>query len=140
MESRLKIQLELISEPYLVARIDSADRDWLGQIGRCDSELVSVTQARDEISLVVEDSEHNRASFAGLSEIEPDWRAFRVVGPLAFDLVGIIADLTKVLAAAEIPVFCLSTFLTDYILVKARHVTNATEHLRNADYSVMITR
>lgn len=135
----MKIQLELLAAPYLIAMIDSDDLDCLRQIGRCETELVSVTKTKEEISLVVEDSPRNRELFAGVSEIEPDWRAFRIVGPLAFNLVGILADLTRVLASAEIPVFCLSTFLTDYILVKASDVTSATEHLRNADYSVMIT-
>jgi len=51
--------------------------------------------------------------------VERDWRAFEVVGPLPFGLTGVVSGLTAPLAAAGIPVFVVSTYDTDYVLVKA---------------------
>ena len=50
---------------------------------------------------------------------EDGWRAFRVKGSMAFGLVGVLARITGVLAEAGISVFAVSTFDTDYVLVKA---------------------
>ena len=50
---------------------------------------------------------------------EDGWRAFRVKGSIAFGLVGVLARITGALAAAGISVFAVSTFDTDYVLVKA---------------------
>src|SRR5262249_57285589 len=52
-------------------------------------------------------------------DVERGWRALEVVGPLPFDLVGVVSGLTSPLAAAGIPVFVLSTHDTDYLLVKS---------------------
>ena len=56
---------------------------------------------------------------------EDGWRAFRVVGAMEFTLVGVLARLTGRLAEQGIPVFAVSTFDTDYVLVKAEHFENA---------------
>jgi hypothetical protein len=50
---------------------------------------------------------------------EDGWRAFRVKGSMAFGLVGVLSRITGTLAAAGIAVFAVSTFDTDYVLVKA---------------------
>lgn len=50
---------------------------------------------------------------------EDGWMAFRVKGSMAFGLVGVLARITGALAAAGISVFAVSTFDTDYVLVKA---------------------
>lgn len=49
---------------------------------------------------------------------ENGWRAFRVRGPLEFSLIGVLAEISGALAAEGISVFCVSTFDTDYVLVK----------------------
>ena len=61
---------------------------------------------------------------AGIRQEGP-FRALRVRGPLDFSLVGILARLTETLAAAEIPVLAVSTFDTDYVLVRADDLDRA---------------
>ncbi len=63
---------------------------------------------------------------------EDGWRAFRIEGVLDFSLVGILARITQVLAEAGIGVFVVSTFNTDYVLVKEEHFARATESVRDA--------
>jgi hypothetical protein len=69
---------------------------------------------------------------------EPNWRALKVRGPLVFSEVGVIASLANPLAEAGISIFVISTFETDYILVKKRDLEAAVENLREAGHSVRI--
>ena len=68
---------------------------------------------------------------------ETGWRVFKVVGPLDFSLVGILAHLAGLLAEAEISIFALSTYDTDYLLVKADHLQAAREALTFAGHEVI---
>jgi len=61
------------------------------------------------------------------------WRAFKVEGPLDFGIVGIMAKLSSALAAAQVPLFAISTFDTDYIFVKADNLKSAIAALTVAD-------
>ena len=65
---------------------------------------------------------------------EDGWRAFRVEGQLDFSLVGILARISSVLAAEKIGIFAVSTFDTDYILVKAENLGRALAALDRAGY------
>ena len=68
---------------------------------------------------------------------EDGWRAFRIVGVLDFSLIGILAKLSGVLAAGGIGIFAVSTFNTDYILVKAENLDRALSLLRESGYAVV---
>ena len=60
---------------------------------------------------------------------EDGWRCFRLPGPLDFSLVGILAKITGRLRDAGIPVFAVSTYDTDYVLVKSPDAQRAAEAL-----------
>jgi hypothetical protein len=61
--------------------------------------------------------------------VERDWRAFELAGPIPFATTGVISGLTVPLAAARIGVFVISTYETDYLLVKAANFARASEVL-----------
>lgn len=67
---------------------------------------------------------------------EDNWRAMRVAGQLEFSLLGILAGITDALRQAEISVFCVSTYDTDYILVKADKLSAAENALISAGYEI----
>ena len=95
------------------------------------SSFFAVTRTGDELSLVVPDS----------VEVESDksdagWVCFKVEGPLDFSLVGILAGISSVLAEARVSIFALSTFDTDYILVKREQAQAAKDALGSAGYQV----
>ena len=75
---------------------------------------------------------------AGAADVkqEPDWRCLQVDGPLDFALIGILADLAGILAEAKISIFVLSTYDTDYLLVKADSLTAAVQALERAGHKV----
>lgn len=69
-------------------------------------------------------------------ERDDGWRAFRVQGVLDFSLVGILSKLSAVLAGQGIGIFAVSTYNTDYILVKAADFDRAMDALSAAGYAI----
>ncbi|MDO4483382.1 MAG: ACT domain-containing protein [Clostridia bacterium] len=67
---------------------------------------------------------------------EDGWRGFRIVGTLDFSLVGILARIASLLAENGISIFALSTFNTDYVLMKADAFDRALAVLRENGYAV----
>ncbi|MGQ9366064.1 ACT domain-containing protein [Azospirillum sp. A39] len=113
-----ELTLTLLPDALAVCRLpaDGGPPDWLDWSGT----LVSVTRTAAELSVVCADS----AVPEGVPA-QRDWRAFRVEGPLDFALTGILSRLTAPLAEAAIPVFAVSTYDTDYLLVRADHADHA---------------
>lgn len=68
---------------------------------------------------------------------EDGWRAFRIAGTLDFSLVGILAPIATLLAEAEIGIFAVSTFDTDYVLVKEADYERTLSLLAGAGYEVV---
>lgn len=71
-----------------------------------------------------------------MDRIEGGWTAFQVEGPFAFDEVGIVARLSRSLADAKIGIFVISTYDTDYILVKQENADAAIDAWRADGHSV----
>ncbi|WP_022763348.1 MULTISPECIES: ACT domain-containing protein [unclassified Butyrivibrio] len=65
------------------------------------------------------------------------WKCFRIQGELDFSLIGILSGISKVLAKNNIGIFAVSTFNTDYILVKAENFELAQEVLDKAGYRII---
>ena len=70
-------------------------------------------------------------------ECSGGWRGMRIEGQLDFSLTGILAGITGVLAEADIPVFAVSTFRTDYIFVKEELFERTCRKLEEAGYAVL---
>jgi hypothetical protein len=91
--------------------------------------LCSVTRTPSELSVVCP-----QASVPDGIPAERGWRCLVVAGPLDFALAGILASLATPLAAAGIALFALSTYDTDYLLVKADQVARAVDVLSAAGH------
>lgn len=72
----------------------------------------------------------------GGAVIESGWRAIKVIGSLDFSLIGILADISGILAEAGVSIIAISTYLTDYILVRDETLTNALRALKNAGHDI----
>ena len=122
------LTLSVLPETLAICRlsVDVAVPEW-AMIG----EFVSITHTGDELSIVCGE-EHVP------SDVKADrgWRALKVEGPLDLALTGVLASLANPLAEAQINIFAISTFDTDYLLVKEYNVARACEVLRQAGYGV----
>lgn len=65
---------------------------------------------------------------------EDGWKAIKIIGVLDFSMIGIIARISSLLAEESISIFALSTFNTDYILIKEHQVEQARTVLTDNDY------
>lgn len=67
---------------------------------------------------------------------EDGWRAFRIQGILDFSLIGILAEISSLLAEHNIGIFVISTYNTDYILTKAENFERAVHVLADHGYEI----
>ena len=93
------------------------------------SRIFSVTRTAEELSVVCPQAQVP----AGVRS-EPGWRCFRVAGTMDFSEIGVLASLVAPLAAKDISVFALSTFDTDYVLVKEEDLERAKAVLCQAGH------
>ncbi|WP_037354842.1 ACT domain-containing protein [Selenomonas sp. FC4001] len=87
----------------------------------------------EEISLVCK----NEDTPAETLESDDGWRAFRIQGTLDFSLIGILAKISSILAENKIGIFAVSTYNTDYILVKENSFEAALLALQKNGYNVL---
>jgi hypothetical protein len=119
--------LILLPGRYAVCRLppDAALPDWPS------GEFVSVSRSAEELSVVCREE----AVPQGVRQ-ENGFRCLRIDGTLDFGLVGVLAALLTPLAGAGVSVFAVSTFDTDYLLLKETDLARAVEALRAAGHAV----
>ena len=94
-----------------------------------ESDFFSIVKASDEISIVCDSS-----ILLTAEKSNHGWICLKFIGPLDFSLTGVLSGISKVLAKANISIFALSTYNTDYILVEAINITDAEQALMAAGY------
>lgn len=92
----------------------------------------SISRTSEELSIVCLDS----AVPIGVKDKESDWRILKVDGPLDFSLTGILASIAGPLANAGISIFAISTYDTDYVMVKNEKAEEAIRVLTKAGHVV----
>jgi hypothetical protein len=89
----------------------------------------SVTRSADELSIVCEEHRVPESVRA-----ERGWVGLKLEGPFPFSMTGVLASFLQPLAEAKIPVFAISTFDTDYVLVKREDLERAKKTLAAAGH------
>lgn len=126
-----KLTVQIRPGAYVVLRLPGDAAVPAGLVEPTDG-LVSVTRTADELSVVCP------AELAVEAEqVEAGWRLLTARGPFEFTLTGIMAALSGALAAAGVPLFALSTFDTDHLLVKDDDLGRAVQALRDAGHEVL---
>lgn len=126
-EAEESLQLQVIPETFSICQVENYRRIDI------DRPFVFTGSTDEEKSLVcpinmVPDSTLERSD---------GWKMFRICGQLDFSLIGILAELSDVLARAEIGIFAISTYNTDYLLVKDKDYRKALKALDRAGYRVL---
>lgn len=123
-----KLKLKLLDGIYAVCRFEDSKKvpSWVNE-----KEFFSVTKTEDEISVVMLQDKI-------LSDVkaEKDWRILKVEGTLDFSLIGILAKISGILAKNSISIFVISTFNTDYILVKEEKIEESILVLSEEGYEI----
>ena len=98
-----------------------------------ESDFFFIGKTDEELSLVckTEDTPKNTV------ERDDGWRGFRIQGVLDFSLIGILSKLSGILAEYKIGIFAVSTYNTDYILVKEENYERALTVLASEGYTVV---
>lgn len=121
------MELEIIEHKLSVCKIANVSNLDLTTdfyfIGKTDEELSLVCKTEDVPSNTI--------------ERDDGWRAFRIQGVLDFSLIGILSKLSGILAENKIGIFAVSTYNTDYILVKEANFDRALEVLISKGYTVV---
>ena len=97
------------------------------------SEIYFIGRTDEEISLVCRTEDTPVETI----EREDGWKGFRIEGVLDFSLIGILSKISSILADNQIGIFAVSTYNTDYILVKSENFNRAMAVLENSGYKVV---
>lgn len=123
------LSLQVLGARFTIVRLPAnAGLPWwaVGSKG-----LLSFTRTDDETSVVCEAGRVPAGVLA-----QAGFRAIRVEGTLPFQATGVLASLANPLANAGVPIFVISTFATDYVLVPDTRIPVAIQALRDAGHSV----
>lgn len=102
-------------------------------LANLDSEYSFIGKTDEEKSLVCITSEVPENTI----QREDGWKAFRIQGVLDFSLIGILAKIATVLADNGISIFAVSTYNTDYVLIKKENYQKALEVLQSTGYKIV---
>ena len=124
-----KLTLKLLKDKYSVCRLDKNNEipKWI-----FDEEIFSITKTEDELSIVcLQDKISNDII------CEKDWKILKIEGPLDFSLIGILSKISTLMANNKISIFAISTYDTDYILIKEEFIDKAIEILKSNNYNII---
>lgn len=125
----MAISIERLEGGYAIAQLaaDAAIPSW------CDGEgFVSINRTADELSVVcLQDRIPDDV------KADHDWDCFRFVGPFAFDETGIALSVIRPLSENGVGIFLVSTFDTDYLLLKSHRVAEAQRLLSLAGHRLL---
>ncbi len=130
IHSASPIHFSVIEGRWAVVRMSPGDPipEWVLK----NRDFTSITRTHEELSIVCSEE---AAPVGG--QVEKGWSLLKLHGPFPFDQVGVLASFTQPLADAGIGIFAMSTFDTDYILVKESSLNLARAALCSAGHELV---
>ena len=129
----MSLQLRILDGDYSVNRLPPTAPIPLWADG---DGFVSVSRTSDELSIVCL-STRVPATLDASCRSEQGWTCLQLVGPFAFDLTGVLLAVLEPLAEAKVGIFAVSTFDTDYVMVKTTQRTETLEALAKAGHTIL---
>ena len=123
------LTMKLLKEKYGVC---SLDKNELIPKWAQSSDFFSITKTCDELSIVC-----SQDHIPNDIKCEKNWRILKIEGQLDFSLIGILSSISTILAQKGISIFAISTYDTDYILVKNKDIDNALNSLAKERYEII---
>jgi uncharacterized protein len=121
-----RLRYSILEGRFAICRLaaDSLVPEWAAA-----SKFFSITRTANELSIVCDEG-HVPAG----TQSESGWACIQLQGPFPFAMTGVLAAVLNPLASAEVGIFAVSTFDTDYVLVKADRLQAAEEALQQAGH------
>jgi hypothetical protein len=131
--AKVAYTLSILDRAFGICRLESGAEtpDWVITL-----DFFSITRTREELSIVAPEGDLRRAELPAEAKVEGGWACMKVEGPLDLSLVGVLAELSGTLAEAGISIFAVSTYDTDYILVKNEDLDVAVRALSDAGHLI----
>lgn len=121
------MKIKVIKREFSICKVDGLDKidfsDKYCFVGKTDEEISVICSTRYAPQETISRSD--------------GWRAFRIQGQLDLTLIGVLSELTDVLARNKIGLMAVSTYNTDYVLVKAADLEKALVLLEDQDYKII---
>ncbi|UJR37275.1 hypothetical protein I4U23_029984 [Adineta vaga] len=117
-----KLTLNLLRENFVICRLSPSSSlpAWA-----FDGPFVSITKTNDELSIITIDDQRLPRDI----QCERNWKCFKLKGPFSFDMTGILTSILNPLAKTDVGILAISTFDTDYVLVKDKNLQVAIDAL-----------
>ena len=120
------MEIEILKQKFAVCKIkDSREINF-------EDDFLFVGKTDEEFSVVCVEEKVYKSAYA----VDKGWKALRIKEILDFSLVGILYKISKILAENIIGIFAVSTYNTDYILVKEENINKASEKLDEKGYKI----
>ncbi|CAF0888801.1 unnamed protein product [Adineta steineri] len=123
------LTLELLQENFVICRLSPSSSlpSWA-----FNGPFVSITKTNDELSIITIDNNQLPKEI----QCERNWKCFKLIGPFPFDMTGILTSVLNPLAKAEVGILAISTFDTDYVLVKDINLQTAIDVLKQNGHTI----
>ena len=120
------MEIEILKQKFAVCKIK--DRSEIN----FEEDFLFVGKTDEELSVVCVEEKVYKSAYA----VDKGWKALRIKEVLDFSLVGILYKISKILAENNIGIFAVSTYNTDYILVKEKNINKASQKLDENGYKI----
>lgn len=129
MAKSSQLTVDLLNEKFVICRLppSSSLPSWA-----FNGPFYSITKTTDELSIVTIDDNQIPKDV----KCERNWKCFKLLGPFPFNMTGVLASILNPLAKADIAILAISTFDTDYVMVKDNNVEIAIDVLRQNGHIV----
>lgn len=124
------MKLKILDSVFSVVKFPPTEKVPLWAIN---ADVFSITRTDEELSIVC--PSECLSMNEGFKDVESDWKCIKVEGVLDFSLTGILASLANPLAENKISIFAISTFNTDYLLIKNHSIEKAKVILENEGHT-----
>ncbi len=126
----MQLTFIILKDKYAIYKFkpNSDIPDWIKT-----SDFYSITRTKNELSIVSKQNDVMTES----QESNTDWKILKIKEPLDFSLIGIIAEISGILKEAQISIFTISTYDTDYILVKNQDLNKAIDSLKANGHEII---
>jgi len=126
-----KLTLELVQGNFIICRLSATSPlpAWAFS-----GPFISITKTTDELSIITIDDNRIPKDI----QCERQWKCLKLQGPFPFHMTGVLSSILNPLAQAEIPILAVSTFDTDYVMIKDKNLSIAIDVLKQNGHIIHV--